>query len=147
MDREQALLEAVAKAEKAGSGAKLANALDHLAAHYHFNKQFEPAAAAYSRALGIWREILGPKHPSVATLLLNLGQIYGVLERIEEARVLLMQAVGIFETDPTFDDLGALEILEEFTAALRQQGRHHDADALATRIQRISERVEVLVRV
>ena len=144
---EAQLLQTVARAERNGTAAQLANALDHLAIHYHRAGAFAQAAPVYARALGIWRQILGPEHPSVGTLLLNLGRIYLHLRDLPTAEPLFRQAIGIFEGDVQLDDPGVVESLDHFLGALRAEGRHDEAERLELRVRRIASLVHEFVRV
>lgn len=145
--RESQLQRAIDRAERSGTDAQLANALDHLAQHYHEAGRLQEAAPVYGRALGLWRQILGPEHPSVGTLLVNLGSIYLDLGDLGGADPLLRQAVAIFEADPDFDDGGVIDTLDEFVAALRAGGRSDEAALLEPRVRKITMMVRATVRV
>ena len=144
---EERLLSQIERAERTGTTAQLANALDHLAGFYHHGARYGEAAPIYARALGLWRQILGPEHPSVGTLLVNLGAIYHHLGDLGSAEPLMRQAVAIFEDDLNFDDDGAVEILERFVSALRHDGRIEEALRLGERLQKIAALVRQVVRV
>jgi tetratricopeptide (TPR) repeat protein len=146
MDEERELLHAVERAELASAGTRLAQALDRLAQFYRRRQWHTEAAAAYRRAVGLWRDILGPKHPSVATLLVNLGQIYVRLARLDEAEPIFRQALGIFEANKEVDNVSAMEVLEAFAHRLRASGREVEADGLEVRVRRVLSRVRVSVR-
>lgn len=146
MEGDVELLAAVQRAERSESAAQLANALTDLAEHYHLAERYEDAAPVYQRALGSWREILGPEHPAVATLLINLGQIYLYLDRLDDALPLFRQGLGIFENDVQFDDPGVVDALERFVARLHKAGRSEEAEMIAVRVQRIAEQVPVTVK-
>jgi len=145
--RESQLQGAVDRAERSGTDAQLANALDHLAQHLHGAGRLQEAAPVYGRALGLWRLILGPEHPSVATLLVNLGGIYLDLGDLGGADPLLRQAITIFESDPDFDDEGVIDALDEFLAQLRTAGHADEADLLEVRVRKITMLVRATVRV
>ncbi len=143
---ESQLLAAVERAEKTGTTAQLANALDHLAAHYHQGGAYAQAAPLYARALGMWRQILGPEHPVVGIQLVNLGAIYLHLGDVDAADPLFRQALGIFEADVECDDPGVVTALEMFVHALRRQGRHDEASRIAERVTRVAHVVHEQVR-
>ena len=143
---EEELLREVERAEQRGTAAQLANALDHLATHYHTARRYAEAAPVYARALGTWRQILGPEHPSIGTLLVNLGSIYLHLGDLAAAEPVFRQALGIFENDVDFDDDGVLEALGSFVQALRTHGRTEDAERFEARVRRIESVVHETVR-
>ncbi len=145
--RESQLQGDVDRAESRGTDAQLANALDHLAEHYHEAGRLQEAAPVYGRALGLWRQILGPEHPSVGTLLVNLGGIYLDLGELDAADPLLRQALAIFEADLEFDDAGVIVALEKFLAQLRAVGRTDEAEHLEPRVRKIIMMVRATVRV
>lgn len=144
---EEDLLGAVSRAERTGTQAQLANALDHLAVHHHEQGEYEKAASAYGRALGIWRIILGPEHPSVGTLLVNLAAIHQHLGDLVTARPLFRHALAIFENDVELDDPGIIDSLERFVAELAASGWERDAESLEERVRRIKSRVVETVQV
>lgn len=146
-DRESQLQRAVDRAEHRGTDAQLANALDHLAQHFHAAGRLQEAAPVYGRALSLWRQILGPEHPSVGTLLVNLGDIYLDLGELHAADPLLRQAITIFEADLDFDDEGVINTFEKFLAQLRAGGRADEAEHLEPRVRKITMMVRATVRV
>jgi tetratricopeptide (TPR) repeat protein len=145
--REGGLKEAVVRAERTGTDAQLANALDQLAMYLHEQGRYEEAAPVYGRALGLWRQILGPAHPSIGTLLVNLGAIYLHLGDLTAAEPVFRQALNIFENDPDFEDPGAVEHCDNFVEAIRRTGRDDEASRLGLRVRKISERVQQTVSV
>jgi len=145
--QEPELLRALSRAERTGTGAQLANALDHLALHYHAQGAYQQAAPLYARALGTWRQILGPEHPSVGTLLLNLAALYQHLGDSGAAEPLFRNALGIFENDVGLDDSGVIESLEAFVKTIAAGGRREEAELLDERVRRIRSRVLETVQV
>ena len=146
MDNEKELLQAVERAESAGASAPLARALDHLAGYYQREQQYREAASAYRRSVGLWRDILGPAHPSVATLLVNLGQIYVQLGRLDEAEPVFRQALTIIEASKVLDNEGVVEVLDAWIHRLRAGGRQAEADNLDVRVRRVAQLVRVIVK-
>lgn len=143
---ESQLVAALERAEKTGTTAQLANALDHLATHHHQNGAYAKAAPLYARALGMWRQILGPEHPVVGIQLVNLGSIYLHLGDVDAAEPVFRQALGIFETESECEDPGVITAFETFVHALRKRGRHDDADRFAERVTRVAQLIHELVR-
>lgn len=140
------LLKAVERAERTGTTAQLANALDQLAAYHHHAGAYREAAPVYGRALGMWRQILGPEHPVVGTQLINLGSILLHLGDLEGAEPLFRQALTIFEHDVTFDDPGVAQALHRFVLALRSAGRREEAQRIEARVRRVASLVQETVR-
>ncbi len=145
--QERELLRALSRAERTGTDAQLANALDHLAVHYHENGAYQQAAPVYARALGAWRQILGPEHPSIGTLLLNLAAIYQHLGDVAAAEPLFRNALGIFENDVELDDPGIIDSLEAFVTTIASGGRREEAERLRERVRRVRSRILETVEV
>ncbi len=135
---ELTLRRALSRAERAGTVAQQANALDHLAQFYHRSEKFEQALPAYAQAIGLWRQILGPEHPSVGTALVNLGQIYLHLGRFDDATPVFRQALSVFEDDPDFDDTGAVDAFLTYLRMATQQGKHSEAEAIRIRLEKVT---------
>lgn len=51
--------------------------------HFTFQGQFAEAGALYASALEIWKKVLGPEHPNVATANNNRAAVLGRQVRIE----------------------------------------------------------------
>jgi len=146
MDSEDEHFLAIARAEATGSSAPLARALDQLAEYYHRKQRFQEAASAYRRSVGLWRDILGPAHPTVATLLVSLGQIYVHLDQLQEAEPVFRQALTIIESNRTVDDARVAEALEDYAVRLRASGRQDQANLIETRVRRVAQLATVGVR-
>ena len=146
MDSEEELLQVVQRAEASGASAPLARALDHLAGYYQHEQRYREATSAYRRSVGLWRDILGPAHPSVATLLVNLGEIYVQLGRLDEAEPVFRQALTIIEASKVLDNEGVVEVLDACIHRLRAGGRQAEADSLDVRVRRVAQLVRVIVK-
>ena len=105
------------------------------------------AVVPYRRAIGIWRKLLGPEHPSVAVVLLNLGQLYLALGDLEEAYIHTKQAAEAFSQDVDFDDADALRACNDVCRSLRVAGQKERCDRLERIVAQLSERVGVVAEV
>ena len=143
---EDDLLEAVEHAQDRGTPAQVANAFDHLAIYYHDGSSYADAAEAYNRALGLWRQILGPDHPTIGTLSLNLGTICLEMGNLDRAEPLFHRALGIFEADPSPDDEGICQALRHFVQKLEAAGRSAQARSISERVAEIERRVQATAR-
>jgi tetratricopeptide (TPR) repeat protein len=146
MDSEEDLLQVVQRAESAGASAPLARALDQLAGYYHSERRYQEAASAYRRSVALWRDILGPAHPSVATLLVGLGQIYLQLGHLDEAEPLFRQALTIIESSKAPGNTSVVEVFEASIQRLRTSGRQAEADSLELRVRRVVQLAAVAVK-
>ncbi|MEZ4448337.1 MAG: serine/threonine-protein kinase [Nannocystaceae bacterium] len=95
--------------------------------------RFDEALAAYERALAIFRRDLGPRHPSVARALNNIGTALaekhdraGSAERIREALAIFEEVYG-----PEHPDVAIF--LGNLGAALDEDGRQDEARPLFQR--------------
>ncbi len=145
--RERQLKTALERAEQGGSAARKANAMDHLAMHYHSHRQYEPAAQMYLRAIAQWRHILGADHPVVATQLINLGQVQSALSEFSAAATAFNEALGIIENNIEFDDIEAVAALQRFAQTLQRQGDRKTAYDFLQRVAAVVAQVNAVVRV
>jgi tetratricopeptide (TPR) repeat protein len=136
---EKNLRDQLKRADKTGTRAQLGNALDHLAAHYHHKQKPSQALPLYRRSLVIWQELLGPEHPTVATLLLNLGSVYIELDDMTSATPIYSKALSIFESDGSLDNLSNLDSFESYLKVVQDKGQHRLFEQLEIRIRRLSQ--------
>ena len=71
---------------------------------YAEKKLYEPALACFERALAIRRSCLGPKHLETVPGLVNLGNLLGRHGKYQRAKVLLTEALTIWEKSLHPDD-------------------------------------------
>lgn len=84
-------------AEGAGNPRNSAAALQKLAKLEHAQKRYVEAESLYRRALAIRQQVLGPRHPKVASILYNLGRLYSDQGRYSEAEPLFLQSLAIVQ--------------------------------------------------
>jgi tetratricopeptide (TPR) repeat protein len=102
-EAEQAYLQSIRRFEEIRSSpADLSRPLNNLAALYVAAGRYSQAETLFRRVLAIRREVDGPAHPNVATVLGNIGQV--LLERSEYplAAQYLSEALAIWrgQADP-----------------------------------------------
>jgi len=66
-----------------------------LAGLYSSQGRYEMAEPLYQQALALRRELLGDRHPSVASSLNDLAVLYANQGRLTEAEPLLVQALAM----------------------------------------------------
>ena len=64
---------------------------------------YDSALGAAHLALEAAKQELGPKHPNTARAMNNLGWVYLQLDRLEDARMVLDQAIQIWDASPDFE--------------------------------------------
>ena len=81
--------------------------MNNLAVLYYQSGRYAEAESEWQEALPVYREVYGPEHPEVATLLNNLGRSALMAGRVAESIPLLEQAVQMSEKlqGPTHDEL------------------------------------------
>ncbi|MCB9569548.1 MAG: serine/threonine protein kinase [Myxococcales bacterium] len=99
---------------------------------------FDAALAAYERALAIFRADLGPRHPSVARALNNIGNALTEKGDLEAAAARLREALAIFEEiyGPEHPDMAIF--LGNLGAVLTELDRRDEARALTERALAVS---------
>jgi tetratricopeptide (TPR) repeat protein len=82
-------------AEHLADQERIADVLGGIAADYDLMGKHDEAEEFYQRALRLDEDLLGPKHPDVATLLTNRGLMLADEEKFAAARPLLERALQI----------------------------------------------------
>ena len=115
--------------------------LNQIGAYMDERAQYAQAEMFLNKALVIWRQVLGPEHPNVATSLHDLALLYIDQGKYAQAEPLFQQALAIRETlfgsenedvATSMNDLGVLYYL---------QGKYAQAEVLWQRGLDIRERV------
>src|SRR4029078_13135087 len=90
------------------------------------------------RSIEIWEKALVPKHPYLATSLLNLAIVYADEDRFDEAEALYKRALGIREAafGPNPSDVAT--VLNNLAAIYEAQGRADDLETYAQRALHIA---------
>ncbi len=108
----------------------------------HFYKgEYPQSQTLNQRALDIYRNNLGPSHPIVAEVLINLGAIQQDTGHYKEAEALHRQALGIIESYYGASHPKTASTLTLIGRALVLQSRLDEAVSLLTRALTIRERV------
>ena len=105
-DAEKSLQAALVEAEHGGKGdlrltmtltrlGDLAATLNNLALHYRKQGRYGEAGSLYKRSLAIWKRVLGPEHPHVATSLEKYASLLREAGRSAEAASLEVRAKAI----------------------------------------------------
>lgn len=106
-DAEHMYRAAIGGAALAGPDA-LAIVLNNLGTVLRLQERYEEARTCYRRALQAWKEagdndirqhVAGPRHPTVAGALNNLGAIFGVQRRYAQAEESYRRAAEIVESE------------------------------------------------
>jgi esterase/lipase superfamily enzyme/Tfp pilus assembly protein PilF len=115
--------------------------LTNLALLYQGEGQGHYAAAEslYRRALAIREKTLGLEHPETAYSLNNLGALYAIEGRNEEAKVLYQQSLAIREKVLGPNDAGIAITLNNLAALEQRQGQLAQAQRLYERVLSIRQ--------
>uniref|UniRef100_A0A1A8KWY8 Nephrocystin-3 n=1 Tax=Nothobranchius kuhntae TaxID=321403 RepID=A0A1A8KWY8_NOTKU len=128
-----------------------AQSLNNLAALHSERREYETAEEMYERALEIRRRALspdhpslaeksfGPKHPSVATALVNLAVIYCQLKKHSEALPLYERALKIYENSLGRSHPRVGETLKNLAVLSYERGDFERAAELYKRAMEIKE--------
>jgi CHAT domain-containing protein/Tfp pilus assembly protein PilF len=92
--------------------------------------QYKEAESLYRRALAIDEEILGPNHPDVARVLVNLALLYQKQARISEAEALQKRALGIREKVFGRNNAETAQSLVGLAELYLSEARYTDAEPL-----------------
>ena len=84
----------------------------------------------YQQALALWQELLGDRHPSVATSLNNLAVLYYSQGRYEAAEPLYQQALALRQELLGDRHPDVAQSLNNLAALYKSQGRYEAAEPL-----------------
>ena len=117
--------------------------LNNLAAIYQARGRPKDAESMYRRAIDIDTACLGASHPKVGFAINNLAVLLRE-DRPAEAASLFRRSLAIFRRTlgPMHPNVGVC--LENYGSVLRRLGREREADACATRAERILSTVEAV---
>jgi tetratricopeptide (TPR) repeat protein len=120
---------------------RVANLCAALAAYLQMIGLYNEAQSYAERALTITEQVLGPQHPSTATSLNNLAELYRNQGRYEEAEPLYQRALTIREQvlGPQHPDTAGS--LHNLALLYQDQGRYEEAEPLYQRALTIREQV------
>jgi tetratricopeptide (TPR) repeat protein len=117
-----------------------AQILHNLAEVHRKQHQYVKAEASYIRSLEIAKQRLGPAHPAIPLMLVDLGLLYADTRRYSEAEVRFQDALTLLEqTTPALNGrmVRALRALSRIYVA---QGKKADAESMLTRAVAIARR-------
>ena len=106
--------------------------VNNLGSIYYLQGQFAEVEPLYRRSLAIKEKILGPKHPSVAQSLNNLGVIYRAQAEPLHKRTLAIYEKVLGSAPP---DVGTS--LENYAFLLRKTQRNAEAEEMEARAKAI----------
>ena len=89
------------------------------------------AEPLYCQALDLYRELLGDRHPDVATSLNNLAELYRVQGRYKAAEPLYLEALAILAEAVGTDHPNAQTVLGNLVAFLQGVVGAHQTDQLS----------------
>ncbi len=101
--------------------------------------KYAQAIALDQRALAIREKALGPKHPSVATVLTDLAWLHRALGQYAQAEELYKRALTIIENSLGLDNPGLATTLTQLAWLYQLQGRLVQAESLYKRAIEIWE--------
>jgi tetratricopeptide (TPR) repeat protein len=113
--------------------------LNASAAYLAEHARYPEAELLYQRALRIWEESLGPKHPEVAYPLNNLANLYYNQGKDAEAERLYERALRIWEASLGRDHPEVAYPLNGLATLYQAQGKYEEAEGLYERALRIWE--------
>ncbi|MFN8750247.1 MAG: tetratricopeptide repeat protein, partial [Pseudanabaena sp.] len=109
---------------------KLALYLNKLARFYDSQGRYEEAEPLYKQALALRQELLGERHPDVATSINNLAELYRLQGRYEEAEPLLKQALVLYQELLGERHPNVATSINSLALLYRLQGRYEEAEPL-----------------
>lgn len=145
--REQRLRDAAAALEQAlaiarqvdGNGLGAARLMQNLAAVYSVDRQTERAIPLLQQALAIREQRLGPEHPDLAVVLLNLGMAIRPNGDLAAALAPMQRALAIREKALPPGHVDIAWAAEYIGDIYREAGRYDDALAMYERMLSIRE--------
>ena len=127
---EELLRRSIAIEEQQGESHDLATSVHVLAILYESMERWDEALAQEERALAMREKMLGPDHPHVSFSLTTLGNIYRATKRAQTAEPHLRRALGIARASWTVEYGEYRWITRSLAAAISEQGRSREAEAL-----------------
>jgi tetratricopeptide (TPR) repeat protein len=97
------------------------------------------AESLYQRALHIREQQLGPQHPDLAFVLINLANLYYDQGRYAEAEPLYQRALYIREQQLATENPQVVHLLVDLANLYRDEGKDTEAESLYQRVLRIFE--------
>ena len=104
--------------------------------------RYEQAIPFYREALGLGEQEFGPEHPTTATLLNNLAELYRAQGRYGAAEPLYKRALAVLEKALGPDHPDVATSLENYAALLRKPSRADEAVKLKARAEAIRAKYE-----
>ena len=101
--------------------------------------RYDSAVVVAKRALQVAEQSLGPDHPSVATILNNLAELYRTQGQYAAAEPLYKRSLAIWEKALGPDHPDVATSLENMALLYRKAGREKEAEALEKRAAAIRE--------
>ncbi|MEL6614928.1 MAG: serine/threonine-protein kinase, partial [Bacteroidota bacterium] len=108
----------------------VANTLSNLANLVHEQGDPEAAIPLFERAISIWRDALGPEHPSLAIGHYGLGDVYRDLRRLSEAERSFRAAMRIDQASFPEGHPYILDSMISIAQVQTDAGRFADAEGL-----------------
>lgn len=128
----QQALELIGKVEGEGS-LSYANALFNLAGIYDTTAKYDDAANFYARSLAIYEKLSSPDSPTILRPLHKLAAVYLSKRDYAEAEPLYRRSISIKERASGFNDLSSVELLLQYSCALRGNQKETEADSFEIR--------------
>jgi tetratricopeptide (TPR) repeat protein len=120
--------------------AEAARLLILIAGYLSRRAQYPQAEPLYQRALAIYEQQLGPQHPSTATSLNNLAELYRDQGKYEQAEPLYQRALAIREQQLGPQHPFTATSLDNLARLYRTQGKYEQAEPLLKRALAIQEK-------
>jgi eukaryotic-like serine/threonine-protein kinase len=90
------LAEASLRAEKVPSRSLVAELQEHMGGVYYYKDQFAEGVDSVNKALAVWKQDLGPKHPAVAYADNKVAVLYLAKGDLDEALAHIKEAIAIY---------------------------------------------------
>ena len=103
--------------------------------------QYTEAEPLYKRALAIYEEVQGARHPDTAMSLNNLGMLYYTQGEYAEAEPLYKRALAIYEEVQGARHPDTARSLNNLAALYYTQGKYAEAELLLKRALTINEQI------
>jgi len=115
--------------------------LSNRVGYYLYERaRYAEAEPLYQQSLGSWEKALGPEHPSVATSLNNLAELYRAQGKYAELEPLHRRALGIWEKSLGPEYPLVATSLNNLAEHYRAQGKYAEGEPLYQRALRILEK-------
>jgi tetratricopeptide (TPR) repeat protein len=123
--------------QQAADPALMCIALNNLGQLRYVQKRYGESVELYLDSLRIGQATFGEQHPTLSTLLSNLGMGYFKLGRLDDAEKFLQKASALCGQKLGEDHPACGEIVSNYSLVLRKLGRKHEANLLERRCQQI----------